>query len=37
MDILRRNHTPVESIDRTSINFEAVFRQLVRGDNRVLS
>ena len=29
MDILRSEHSPVESIDLTTINFEQVFRQLI--------
>ncbi len=33
MDILRREHTPVEAIDRTTINFEQVFLEIVRGAN----
>ncbi len=31
MDILRLERTPVEALDRTSIHFEQVFRQLVNG------
>ncbi|GGD00654.1 daunorubicin resistance protein DrrA family ABC transporter ATP-binding protein [Thalassobacillus devorans] len=30
MDILKRNHTPIETINRTEINFEKVFMQLVK-------
>ena len=33
MDILKEAGTPVESIDRTSINFEQVFRRIVKEPN----
>lgn len=32
-DVLKMEHTPVESIDRGTINFEQVFMKLVKGDN----
>lgn len=31
IDILRLNRTPVEAIDRTAINFEQVFLQVIKG------
>jgi ABC-2 type transport system ATP-binding protein len=31
MDILRAEHTVIEAIDRSTINFETVFRQIVNG------
>jgi ABC-2 type transport system ATP-binding protein len=34
MDVLKRERTPVESIDRTTIHFEEVFMNLVRGEGR---
>jgi ABC-2 type transport system ATP-binding protein len=32
IDVLRRERTPVESLDRVAVRFEEVFRHLVNGD-----
>lgn len=32
-DILKKNHTPVESIDKKTVNFEEIFMKIVKGDN----
>jgi ABC-2 type transport system ATP-binding protein len=35
IDVLRAGNTPIETIDRRVIDFETVFRRLVRGENGV--
>lgn len=32
MEILRKEQTPIEKIDRTTVNFEEVFMQIVKGE-----
>lgn len=31
-DILKKNHTPVDSIDKKTVNFEEIFMKIVKGD-----